>query len=693
VKGSRASALLAATFVLLAGVSVREASAGPCDSLPLVFTGDPCDPLVGPYPIMPGLPLVLPSTGARGSWKDGPPTISTSFFGDVDLAVRVGPYVSAPQVPYPAGSLGGPSLFSTVAGGGGTAQGNLVPFTVFVTDGPGGYPYGSPLTGLDERPVAVFAYADLDDDGIIGATDTDGILDNELERQEALAQIGRQVGQIDIDRLVGSMAVRIGAPASIGGLRVGLSAGMYTGDDSLQLWSNGTPIFTSWPFLPPLDPVKIVFLDEPNPPDPSGPNILFYQTSEFFLPKPGEPGLLEAFAVHVDGSNPSTDQYVSVSGDAVGARLFRNVNYANFTPSSRLLARVAPTAAGPGRKLVIPAGEIAVQSGDPVEVRLLPVDSLGNIADPTISGFATKVEVNGGLRIVSPDLDGDPFAEQILLTTARGVTLFLATGDVGNGVGRLSVSEAPPVMESGLDQALVFASTSAVVDVDDDGIADDGDASGILGDHPCTPADLANLVPCDDNCPNVVNPAQVDTDEDGQGNCCDGTCVLDDGASGCMECPQAGSRFQGATTRARATIQPRTGPKPDAVRLRSLLALEEGQALVPDGESVELTIAEGDRLHYYVQLPGVFTLKNGRPTYVYEDPTGAIGGVLRAQIRGGAGGMRIRLLAKGIDLVDTTPGEMLPAGLVLAVTVGDDTFTRHLRCESTLNSIRCSSAD
>jgi hypothetical protein len=63
-----------------------------------------------------------------------------------------------------------------------------------------------------------------------------------------------------------------------------------------------------------------------------------------------------------------------------------------------------------------------------------------------------------------------------------------------------------------------FVGNECDTDDDADGILDDGDMNGTVGDHPCVGG---STVGCDDNCRELSNPAQPDGDMDGVGNACD----------------------------------------------------------------------------------------------------------------------------------------------------------------------------
>lgn len=115
----RAGTLAAVLAATLASVVAPAARADLCTTVSPVFSGDPCDPATGPYPMMPGLPLVLPPKGPTGLWSDGPPAITPELTGDVDLAVRVGLHATDTEVPAPSGSAANPSLQQIIAGGGG----------------------------------------------------------------------------------------------------------------------------------------------------------------------------------------------------------------------------------------------------------------------------------------------------------------------------------------------------------------------------------------------------------------------------------------------------------------------------------------------------------------------------------------------------------------------------------------------
>lgn len=650
-----------------------------------VFSGDPVDPLtLLPYPMLPGLPLVLPGPDLR--WNTSDDTVDLGFAGDVDLVVRVGA-VSDTVIPAPSGAAGGPPLSEILAGGGTSGSGEESPFTVMLSDGSTSPTYGNVATStaLDARGAVVFGFADLDGDGVIGPTDADGSADNNLERQEADSFVGRQVAVLASGRAQSTIGFQIGAPASMGGLTVALSAGAYTGNDPNVLFLDGTPVFTLWPIYPPLDPRRVIGNGNAPPPDPDAPSGIKWEPAHNFLPPPGDPQLGTPFALPVDGSSVSTDQVVVLSGPAVGARFFEEADAASFRATARIRLRPAPSSDGSGRVLVLPADlvELAADgSSSQRRLRLLPVDALGNVADPPPGGLRVRLVAKGTGSIVSPNVDQDGSTEFVVLDSAAGVDVvvddLLLSGD-----GRLDVL----IGLRFLDQALLSA--GAAIDSDGDGVFNDGNGSGVIGDTLCSDADVITGIPCDDNCPYMINPSQFDSNADGSGNCCDGTCSDDPTQEGCAECALPAVTGPPVRPFIRSVVKARQPTNGRAHRLsfRSRFSLGPGAAIAPDQELVNFDIVQQDSSQYLALLNSVFQqVTHNTPKFLYRDKLGSIAGVRRMlvkQVRDSE--FKISSKAKGPGLIDS-----LGTGAIrIDLSFGDDTFQSIIMCSKKGLTTRC----
>src|SRR5262245_51779622 len=324
---------------VLVAASARVAGA----QLP-VFAGDPIDPTSGaPYVILPGVPLVNPGPDERFGNSDD--LIDPSIIGDVDLVVRTGGGYTGGPIPSPhAGVATAPGV---TVGGTATATGGTVAFQGIVSDGQPPFVTGNPLTGpeLDGRPLLAIAFADLDGDGFIGPTAADGDADDEIERQEIVAPAGRAAASVVGGVATGSLALTIGAPASAGGLGVVVTAGAATGTTPF-LYFDGPWMATLLPYMPPLDPKRIIGGNGQGGPDPTHLLADFELVFEkVFSPPPNDPVLGTPYAIPLDGSSPTVDLVRSVSGPASGVGFGSPVDVAGFVPdaSRRLLPAVGPT--------------------------------------------------------------------------------------------------------------------------------------------------------------------------------------------------------------------------------------------------------------------------------------------------------------------------------------------------------------
>src|SRR5262245_8929163 len=384
-----------------------------------VFAGDPIDPTTGaPYIILPGVPLVNP--GPDGRFGTGDDLIDPSIVGDVDLVVRTGGGYTGGPIPAPH-----PGLAATPA----VTVGGTSAFQGILSDGQPPFVTGNPLTGaeLNGRPLLAVAYADLDGDGFIGPTAADGDADDEIERQEILVPAGRAAASIVNGVAAGSLALTAGAPASAGGLGVVVTAGATTGTTPF-LYFDGPWIATLLPYMPPLDPKRIIGGNGLGGPDPS--HLLADFELEFektFSPAPNHPILGTPYAIPLDGTSQTVDLLRAVSGAVAGVSFGAPVDPATFVadPARRLLPAIGPSGA---RTLLEGTSAIALASdglGGAITVDCFLTDRFGNATDPPAGGYAVTLEAGPRLVIVSPDTDGDPHTEPLVFANANAIALVI----------------------------------------------------------------------------------------------------------------------------------------------------------------------------------------------------------------------------------------------------------------------------
>jgi hypothetical protein len=185
--------------------------------------------------------------------------------------------------------------------------------------------------------------------------------------------------------------------------------------------------------------------------------------------------------------------------------------------------------------------------------------------DPAAGDWQIRVRagaLGSGLYISALDFPASHDDWQLVIRDAAGNPVFGPAGEGVAGVGvnsretfRLETDPSALVapdstsyndaVSSSFDAPNVYAAGAAVQDFsalrlglpipdrDGDGVADDGDRSGIAGDAPCATNVSAG---CDDNCPATANASQQDSGgvgaggPDGRGNACQCGDVDDDGA-------------------------------------------------------------------------------------------------------------------------------------------------------------------
>ncbi|MEW5807678.1 MAG: thrombospondin type 3 repeat-containing protein, partial [Acidobacteriota bacterium] len=141
-------------------------------------------------------------------------------------------------------------------------------------------------------------------------------------------------------------------------------------------------------------------------------------------------------------------------------------------------------------------------------------------------GLSNDRESCGEVFIISPiDSDGDGYRNMgdNCPVTANADQADSEGDNVGDACDNCDAVSNPDQLNHDGD----VDGDACDVDDDNDGILDDGDSSGTIGDNRCTGG---NTVNCDDNCQFVYNLTQADSDSDLKGDACD-NCINDSNAN------------------------------------------------------------------------------------------------------------------------------------------------------------------
>lgn len=422
--------------------------------------------------LLPGAPWIGP--GPDGEYGTEDDEIRSAEVGDVDLVLRSG--MTDFSGPFPKSHAAEVAPLVTV-GGPGQAPGAR--FVVGASDGAVKPPEGNPVVtpSLVNIPMIIMGFADLDADGFIGVTGLDGDdADSAVESAE-LETIALRMAIFSGGRASGVIRLPVGGPEGAEVL-VALAAGAYTGKLSpgylAGVAPDGPVVATKLPMFPYLDPYEVIDYDFPPGPQPAHPDRPAAIQIEVALePDPEDERIGESFTIRTDGSEVTVDLVAVRSGPWVRFGAARVPDLANYREARGHPIRPGLDDAGfpvPYEildRIVVPDDGISTQA----EIRILPLDGFGNVADLEET-MEVNLETTGGLYIVSPDSDGDPNRESILVADARGTSVLLDdAGSLYDDPDEARLIVSGPGGLSAVDVRLPDP------DVDDSGIVDEKDFS------------------------------------------------------------------------------------------------------------------------------------------------------------------------------------------------------------------------
>ena len=278
-------------------------------------------------------------------------------------------------------------------------------------------------------------FGDLDGDGYIGITDLDGDdSDRGIERYE-LEPLGRRLAVVQGGGAyaIGEVHASAGGPTGaeldlvVAGLAVTGDLDPARPDDFLP---NGTLVMTRLPFYPDLDHGYTTG----GRPSPSG--LFALELEVGFEPDPSDARVGERFTLATDDLDPTVGAAVARSGAFARFGLARPVESAG--PLSRS-ARLRPGLLPSGERALFEVTEsiLVLDDGDASSevLSLVPLDRLGNIADLE-DWQMVYLEAQGGIEILSPDVDHTTASELIFVRGSEGVEIEIddagTSGDSGS---------------------------------------------------------------------------------------------------------------------------------------------------------------------------------------------------------------------------------------------------------------------
>lgn len=399
-----------------------------------IFDGDFREPqTLEIVELQPGVPWI--QAGLDGQLGT-PDDIIGPVVGDIDLVIRSGLMAFQGAIPLTSPNRGAIPLAIVEAFAGGTP----VPFVVVPSDGLTPPAAGMPILSpeLEGKPVLVIAFADLDNDGFVGVTELDGDPFDGLIEESELEPVGRRFAFFQDGQASGELFVGVGAPPGRD-LRLVLTAIAYVGPTSPDFFGGVVPqgpaVMTRQPALLRTAPDAVLEGRLPPPPNPDEP--VGVQIEDHFTPDPTM-AYGEAFSLPTDGSDASFDIVASRSGRLAGFGIARPVDTALFDPLRSLPLRPGFSSAGvPALLEILNAFDLTAEDVAHGSLRLLPLDQLGNVAEPAETQ-AIFLVASGDLSILSPDLDQDPSREVVAVSDAAGTAIELG------GAGSLGIESLVP---------------------------------------------------------------------------------------------------------------------------------------------------------------------------------------------------------------------------------------------------------